>query len=101
MKAAAATTFPVEQVGPKSEEDLPSLSNGLIDAMWTIRDGGGVFHRFSNGDWLPPNGGGMSKEKRQAWRLTDRRISALIRNGYLMVTNERAGRAVRVTLTFP
>ena len=96
------TTFPVEQAPPfKSERDLPNCSANQAIALVDIKEAGGSYVRFGKKGWLPPDGDCLSKAAREHFRHTDRTIRSLLRAGYLTVTQDREGQAVRVTLTFP
>lgn len=70
--------------------------------MVEIKDAGGSYVRFGDrAGWLPPEGDCLSKAAREHFRQTDRTILSLIRSGHLTVAQERDGKPVKVTLTFP
>lgn len=87
--------FPVEQPAFKSELDLPALSPSQAEAIWVIKDYGGVYHRHVDGAWYP------TQTTCDASRQTDRTVLSLIRSGWLTVIHELNGKPVRVRPTFP
>ena len=65
------------------------------EAIWVIKDYGGIYHRHAGGSWYP------ERRACPASRQTDRTIKGLIRSGWLTVIQELHDNPVKVRLTFP